>query len=126
MFKDSRGIGGGFAKNEERNEGGSEELEEHGETHAHKQVDSGSFAHTGDLTGPTQPHGELDKENPYLHDGGIELQDEILINLAHETHARDLYTQRGAISQEGLYNSKRVISIEIGRASCRERVCLYV
>ena len=80
-----------------------------GETHAHEQVDSGRFAHTGDLTGPTQPHGELGKENPYLHDGGIELHGEILINLAHESHTRDLYTHGGAISQEGLYYSKRII-----------------
>lgn len=53
MFKDSRGIGGGFTRNEEENEGGSEEHGELGETHAHKQVNKGSFAHTGDLTGPT-------------------------------------------------------------------------
>ena len=69
MFNDSSGIGGGFAKNEERNEGRSEELEEHGETHAHKQVDRCYFAHTGDLTGPTQPHGELGEENSYLPKG---------------------------------------------------------
>ena len=78
-------------------------------TLAHKQEVKGSLAHTGDRTGPTQPRGELGKENPYLHDGGIELHGEILINLAHESHTRDLYTQRGAISQEGLYNSKRSI-----------------
>ena len=96
MFKDSRGIGGGFAKNKERDEGGSEELEEHGETHAHKQVDRCYFAHTSDLTGPTQPHGELGEESPYLHDGGIELQGKSLINLAHEhTHKGLVHSKRG-------------------------------
>ena len=69
MFKDSRGIGGGFAVKRGENGCGSEENEEHDETYAHKQVDSGYFAHTGDLTGPTQPHSELGKENSYLPKG---------------------------------------------------------
>ena len=69
MFKDSYGIGGGFAKNEKGNEGGSDEHEEHGEYSHTQQVDSGYFAHTGDLTSPTQPHGELGEENSYLPKG---------------------------------------------------------
>ena len=49
--------------------GGSDEHEEHGEYSHTQQVDSGYFAHTGDLTGPTQPHGELGVENSYLPKG---------------------------------------------------------
>ena len=48
---------------------GSEENEEHDEYSHTQQVDSGYFAHTNDLTGPTQPHGELGEENSYLPKG---------------------------------------------------------
>ena len=46
----------------------------------------GCFAHTGDQTGPTQPHGEFRRGEFLSPEGGIELHDEILIDLAHESH----------------------------------------
>ena len=69
MFKDSRGIGGGFAVKRGEIGCGSDEHEEHSE-YSHTQQDvKDSFAHTGDRTGPTQPHGELGEDNSYLPKG---------------------------------------------------------
>ena len=69
MFKDSRGIGGGFAVKRGEIGCGSDEHEEHGEYSHTQQEVRGSFAHTGDRTGPAQPHGELGMENSDLPKG---------------------------------------------------------
>ena len=100
MFKDSRGIGGGFAVKMVESGCGSDEHEKHGEYSHTQQEVKGGFAHTGDRTGPTQPHGELGEENPYLHDGGIELQGEVLINLAHShTNKGLVHSKRGNLNR---------------------------
>ena len=99
MFKDSRGIGGGFAVKREENGCGSDEHEEHGECSHTQQEVKDSFAHTGDRTGSTQPHREFRQGEFLSPEGGIELQGEALINLVHGSHTKDLYTHGGAISQ---------------------------
>ena len=83
MFKDSRGIGGGIREERGGKRGGSEELEEHGEYSHTQQEVKDSFAHTGDRTGPTQPHGEFRRGETLSPEGGLKLHDELLINLAH-------------------------------------------
>ena len=73
MFKDSRGIGGGIREERGGKRGGSEELKEHGENSHTQQEVNDSFAHTGDRTGPTQPHGEFRRGETLSPEGGLEL-----------------------------------------------------
>ena len=72
---------------------------EHGENSRTQPEVKDSFAHTGDRTGPAQSHGEFRRGEFLSPEGGIKLHDEALINLAHESHTKDLYTHGGAISQ---------------------------
>ena len=74
---------GGFAVKRGENGCGSDEHEEHGEYSHTQQEVKDSFAHTGDRTGPTQPHGEFRRGEFLSPEGGIELHDEVLINRAH-------------------------------------------
>ena len=77
MFKDSQGDEGDSRWEEEESGCGSDEHEEHGENTTHTTKDKGCFAHTGDQTGPTQPHGEFRRGETLSPEGGLELHDEV-------------------------------------------------
>ena len=94
---DSRGIRG-----ERRREADAEATNTKNtvKTQYTQRIDKGCFAHTGDQTGPTQPHGEFRRGETLSPEGGLELQGEALINLVHGHTNKGLVQLGGAISQE--------------------------
>ena len=76
-----------------------------------QRIDRGYFAHTGDQTGPTQPHREFRLGETYLPKGARAPR-RGLVNLVHEHKQGPCSTWRGNLTR-GLYNSKRINSIEV-------------
>ena len=60
----------GFTRNEGENEAEAKNSKNTAYTHHTQQEVEDSFAHTGDQTGPTQPHGEFGARRNLSPEGG--------------------------------------------------------
>ena len=88
---DSRGIRG-----ERRRKADAEatNTKNTAKTQLTQRKDKGCFAHTGDQTGPTQPHGEFRLGETYLPKGARAPR-RGLVNLVHGTQTRALFNLEG-------------------------------